>query len=88
MLEALSSVLVVQLALVVLALEAVFIGLQALRRGGRGAALDVLLVLAPGACLLVALLFALGPYPWPGVLIGLAAALPLHLLDLARRIRR
>ncbi|MEQ8660353.1 MAG: hypothetical protein RLW62_06015, partial [Gammaproteobacteria bacterium] len=44
-----------------------------------------LLGLAPGACLLVAVLLALSPRPWPGVLVALAITLPLHLADLAWR---
>ncbi|MEQ8230288.1 MAG: hypothetical protein RLW61_22250 [Gammaproteobacteria bacterium] len=91
-LEALAAILppttVAATALGVLVVEGVVLAAVALHRDDRGALVGTLLALLPGACLLVAVLFALGPRPWPGVVLALAAALPLHLLDVAARWRR
>jgi hypothetical protein len=51
------------------------------------ALLDRALPLLPGACLLLALRAALVGAPWPWVAAALAASLPLHVADLARRKR-
>jgi len=52
-------------------------------RARRAATLAI--ALAPGACLALALRFALTGAPWPWIAAALAASLPLHWWDLARR---
>lgn len=55
------------------------------RARGRTAAIDLVFAIAPGACIVLALRAALtdaGPV-WIGA--ALAASLPFHLVDLARR---
>lgn len=47
----------------------------------------VLYALGPGAFMVLAVRFALTGMPWPWIAAALAASLPLHLLDLARRGR-
>jgi hypothetical protein len=47
--------------------------------------MDLAFALAPGACLLLALRAALTASAWTLVGVLLAASLPLHLIDLARR---
>ncbi|MBX9574976.1 MAG: hypothetical protein K2X07_04985 [Caulobacteraceae bacterium] len=46
---------------------------------------DVILILGPGAVLVVALRLALAGADWWWIGAALFASLPLHLLDLARR---
>lgn len=70
------------LVLAVLALEALL-----LLRAGRALA-DVLLLLLPGALMMLALRAALVGAPWPWIALPLAASFPVHLADLVRRDRR
>ncbi len=69
------------LVLVVLAAEALL-----LLRAGRSA-IDVALLLLPGACMMLALRAALVGAPWPWIALALAASFPVHLADLIRRGR-
>jgi len=55
------------------------------RRNRAHARIDVLLALAPGACLLLAVRAALTGSGWMWVGAFLALSLPAHLADLARR---
>lgn len=74
----------VDLILAVLFIEAV--ALMTLGwRGRRWSALDLLLALGPGACLLLAVRGALTGADWPLVALALAASFPLHLADVMRR---
>jgi hypothetical protein len=68
------------LVLVVMALEAAVLLLR--RRAGM---LDVLCALAPGALLVLALRAAVTGADWRWVAFFVAASLPFHLADLARR---
>jgi hypothetical protein len=70
------------LVLAVLAMEALL-----LRRAGRPA-IDVALLLLPGACMMLALRAALVGADWPWIALALAASFPVHLADLMRRGRR
>lgn len=47
----------------------------------------VLYALGPGALMVIAIRFALTGAAWPWIAAALAASLPLHLLDMARRGR-
>lgn len=67
------------LVLAVLAVEAAL-----LLRAGRPA-LDVALLLLPGACMMLGLRAALVGASWPWVALPLAASFPVHLADLVRR---
>lgn len=69
----------VDLVLAVMALEAIWL---IARRGDAGA---VLLALAPGALILLAVRAALTGAGWQWVALLLTASLPAHLADLARR---
>lgn len=69
--------------LLALALEAAWLAWRQKR-----SAVDVLLILGPGAVLVLALRLALGGADWPWIGATLAASLPLHLLDLKRRPAR
>jgi hypothetical protein len=69
------------LVLAVLAIEAVL-----LMRAGRRA-IDVALLLLPGACMMLALRAALVGADWPWIALALAASFPVHLADLFRRSR-
>ena len=69
--------------LVALALEAFWLLIGQKRR-----VLDVLLILGPGACLVLALRLALAGADWPWISMAVTASLPLHLLDLRRRPTR
>ncbi|MFN7173704.1 MAG: hypothetical protein ACK4MT_03225 [Thermaurantiacus tibetensis] len=73
----------VDLVLAVLALEALLL----LAFAGRRRA-DLLLALLPGLFLLLAVRAALAGAGWQVVAACLAAALPAHLADLWRRLRR
>lgn len=66
--------------LAALALEAAFLTLFR-KRDIR----DVILILGPGAVLVVALRLALAGAEWWWIGAALFASLPLHLIDLARR---
>ena len=51
----------------------------------RGGAVERMLALMPGVCLLLALRASLVGAPWPWIATALAASFPFHLADLARR---
>ena len=70
----------VDLVLVVLTIEAVWLF-------ARGAPASLLLMLAPGACMMLALRAALTGAPWPWVALPLTVSLPFHLADLRHRLR-
>ncbi len=70
------------LVLAVFALEAIW-----LVRSGRMTARAAATALLPGAAIVLALRAALGGAGWPWIALLLAAALPLHLADLAQRGR-
>lgn len=74
----------VDLILAVLVAEAVFLMTRGWR-GRRWSALEVLLALGPGACLLLAVRGALTGAEWPLIALALAASFPLHLADVIRR---
>ena len=67
------------LVLVVLAVEALI-----LLRASRPA-IDVALLLLPGACMMLGLRAALVGASWPWIALPLAASFPVHLADLMRR---
>lgn len=69
------------LVLAVLVLEALL-----LLRAGRPA-IDVALLLLPGACMMLGLRAALVGASWPWIALPLAASFPVHLADLVRRGR-
>jgi hypothetical protein len=56
-----------------------------LGRARRASPIDLILALAPGACLLLAVRAALTGAGWMWVAAFLAASLPAHLADLSRR---
>ncbi len=72
----------VDLVLLVLTLEALVLGWRALHEARLG---ELLLALAPGVCLVLALRVSLGAHGWPLAAFFLLAALPCHLADLIRR---
>ncbi|MBX9665098.1 hypothetical protein [Novosphingobium sp.] len=67
------------LVLAVLAIEALI-----LLRAGRPA-IDVALLLLPGACMMLSLRAALVGASWPLIALPLAASFPVHLADMLRR---
>ena len=69
----------VEIVLIVLALETGWL----IGRGRR--AVDVVLMLAPAALILLALRTALTGGEWPAIALLLAASFPVHLADLKRR---
>ncbi|MEO8010784.1 MAG: hypothetical protein ABI650_03980 [Dokdonella sp.] len=78
---------VVDLVLVVMAIEAIVLGLYH-RKSGRGIGLlDLLANLASGFCLLLALRAALTGMSWPWIGAALAASFAGHLFDVSRRWR-
>ena len=72
----------VDLVLLVIAVEFAVLGL---RRAGQGNAVDRVLALMPGVCMLLALRASLTGAPWPWVAVALAVSFPFHLADLVRR---
>lgn len=74
----------VDLILFVLVVEAVVL-MTIGWRGRRWSAVEVLLALGPGACLLLAVRGALTDAAWPLIASALAASFPLHLADVMRR---
>lgn len=82
--ELFSSGRVVDLALVLMALEVLAIGV--LRRSA-AAARDVAAAVIPGALVLLALRAALVGAPWTSVAAWLTASLVAHAYDLRRRLR-
>ena len=79
-----SSGRVVDLILVVMVVEAAWL---MTRPGFRSAAarLDILVALAPGALILLALRAAMTGADWRWIALALAASFPAHMLDLQRR---
>jgi hypothetical protein len=86
--EFIASGRVVDLALLLMSIEATLLILLFRRRGEGTAALDLVPSFAAGACLLLALRAALTDAPGGWIALALVAALPAHLLDLYRRSRR
>lgn len=80
-----NSGIVVDIALAVIALEFAILLARAPKEDRKARAVALVLALGPGACLMLALRAALtgGHLVW--VAIWLAASLPLHIADLARR---
>lgn len=88
MAELFGSGRVVDLILGMMALEGALV-LAYRARTGRGLpATDLALNLMAGACLLLALRGALVGAGWGWIALCLAAALPVHLADLVRRVQR
>jgi len=75
----------VDLILVFMMLEVIALMVYRARSNRGMALLDILLALIPGAFLLLALRAALTGMPWIWIALALTAALPSHLLDIARR---
>jgi hypothetical protein len=71
--------------LLVMAVEFVVLCWRDRSRPQPDAVLDVLFALAPGACLVLAVRAGLTGAGWVWVGVWLAASLPFHLVDLARR---
>ena len=71
----------VDVVLAVLAIEFVWLALR------RKRALDALLMLLPAALILLGLRAALTGAEWYWIALPLSAAFPVHLADLARRLR-
>jgi hypothetical protein len=88
MAEAFANGWIIDIILGLMVLEA--IALIALRRAlGRGpSSLEILVSLAAGLCLLVALRVALIDGPWPIIAVALVASLVVHLTDLRLRWSR
>jgi len=85
MLDFIASGRVVDLALLLLAIEALIVILY-FQRTGRGiAARDLIPSFVAGACLLLALRAALTGAPAVWIALALTAALPAHLFDVYRR---
>lgn len=78
---------IVDVVIAFMAVEAVAL-LVARRWGSRLGALDVLLLLVPGLCLLLAMRAALTGEGWQIIAAWLVAALLAHAGDLARRLRQ
>jgi hypothetical protein len=76
---------VVDLILLVMALEFAVLTWRGRARRQPGAMLNRLFALAPGACLVLAVRAALTGAGWIWIGFWLAASLPFHLADLARR---
>jgi hypothetical protein len=85
MAEAFSSGRIIDIILALMAVEAV--GLIILRRVlGRGpSALEILISLAAGLCLMLALRVALTGGAWQAIALALAASLVVHVTDLRLR---
>ena len=75
----------VDLILLVIVGEFMFLSSRRRRFDHRSTAIDRALAFAPGVCLLLALRAALTGAGWGWVAIALAASFPFHLADLARR---
>jgi hypothetical protein len=79
-----SSGRVADLILIVLIIEAIWL-LSRRHYRHPGAAIDVIVAMLPGACLVLALRAALTGSDWRWIALALAASFPAHLLDLQRR---
>jgi len=75
----------VDLILVVMVAEFALLTWRGRYQRKPGATLDRLLALAPGACLAMAVRAGLTGAGWVWIAFWLAASLPFHLADLARR---
>ncbi len=75
----------VDLVLLVIAAEFVFLSTRRRRFGHSPAMIDRVLAFAPGVCLLLALRAALTGAGWIWVAAALAASFPFHIADLIRR---
>jgi hypothetical protein len=75
----------VDLILLVIVAEFVFLSSRRPRFGHRPLMIDRVLAFAPGVCLLLALRAALTGSGWPWIAGLLAASFPFHLADLIRR---
>ncbi len=75
----------VDLVLVVILAEFVFLSTRRTRFGDKSAIIDRVLALAPGVCLLLALRAALTGAGLIWVALALAASFPFHIADLIRR---
>jgi hypothetical protein len=75
----------VDFALGVLAVNILALTLLARPEVRRRRAIDLALLAAPGACLMLALRAALTEGGWMAVAFWLAASFPLHIADLLRR---
>lgn len=75
----------VDLVLIVILAEFIFLTIRRKRFRTRISAIDRVLALAPGVCLLLALRAALTGAGWPWVAVFLAVSFPFHLADLVRR---
>ncbi len=75
----------VDLVLVVIVAEFVFLSTRRRPRTQGPPLMDRVLAFAPGVCLLLALRAALTGAGWIWVALALAASFPFHLADLARR---
>ncbi|WP_293899367.1 hypothetical protein [Phenylobacterium sp.] len=75
----------VDLVLLFMAAEFAFLCWRGRTRRRPGATLDRLLAIAPGACLAMAVRAGLTGADWMWIGLWLAASLPFHLGDLARR---
>jgi hypothetical protein len=76
---------VVDFILVFMAAEFGFLLWRRRSRPWQKTVLDLIVALAPGACLLLALRVALTGASWIWVAVFLALSLPAHMADLARR---
>ncbi len=85
MLDFIASGRVVDLALLLLAVEAGVLIVYRHRTGRGVAALDLIPGVAAGACLLLALRAALSDVSAVWIAVAMSAALPAHLYDLYRR---
>ena len=75
----------VDLILLVIVAEFVFLSTRRRRFGHRPSVIDRVLAFAPGVCLLLALRAALTGAGWLLVALALAASFPFHIADLIRR---
>jgi len=75
----------VDLVLVVILAEFVFLSTRRRRLSARPPMTDRVLAFAPGICLLLALRAALTDAGWLWIAAALAASFPFHLADLVRR---
>lgn len=78
---------IVDVVIAFMALEAIAL-LVANRWGSRFGSLDIVLLLVPGLCLLLAMRAALSGEGWQVMAAWLLASLVAHLADLARRLKR
>lgn len=73
------------LIILVMAIEFVVLSSRSQVRDRRGAMADLLFAMAPGVCLVLAIRAALTASDLVWIAAPLAASLPFHLIDLARR---